>query len=138
MRAQAFSTRIGVCVMAFVLAGCATIIHRGGKQHVLISSVPTGATATIDGVMKIQTPGEIKLKRGKDHIVVIEKEGYETAQVLIDREFSGWVIGNIVLGGLIGLAVDFGTGSAWNLDPDSVVVTLTPVKSEPRSESKAQ
>ena len=118
--------RLGMGMMALALAGCATIVHRGGKQRVLINSVPPGATATIDGVIKIQTPGEVKLKRGKDHVVVIEKEGYQPGQTLIDREFSGWVIGNIAFGGLIGLAVDFGTGAAWNLEPETVTVTLTP------------
>ena len=99
-------------------------MHRGSKQWVLINSNPTGATATIDGATKIQTPGQVKLKRGKDHVVVVEKEGYEPQQALIDHDMSGWIFGNILLGGLIGLAVDFGTGGAFNLEPDTVSLEL--------------
>ncbi len=112
--------------VSLALIGCATIMHKGGKQWVLITSTPSGATATIDGITTIQTPGQVKLKRGKDHVVVVEKEGYETAQLLIDHEFSWWVVGNALFGGLIGLAVDFGTGGAYNLEPDSVNLTLNP------------
>ena len=118
--------RGGAVVLVICLVGCATIIHGGGKQHVTITSSPTGATATIDGMTKLQTPGSVKLKRSKDHVIVVEKEGYEPAQTLIDHEFSPWVFGNIVLGGLIGLAIDFGTGGAYTLEPDSTMLTLTP------------
>ena len=110
--------------LSFLLFGCATILHKGGKQWVAITSTPPGATATVDGFQTIQTPGQLKLKRGKDHIVLVEKEGYEPAQTMIDHDFSGWVFGNIILGGLIGLAVDFGTGGAYNLEPDTVNVLL--------------
>ncbi len=125
--------RAGIAIgVSIALAGCATIMHQGSKQWVAITSTPTGATATIDGITKVQTPGQVKLKRGKDHIIVIEKEGYEPAQALIDHEFSSWVFGNILLGGLIGLAVDYGTGGAYNLEPDTVSVTLTPKSASAR------
>lgn len=119
-------TGIALALSMAVVVGCATIMHRGGKQWVSITSTPTGATATVNGIKEIQTPGQVKLKRGKDHIVLIEKEGYEPVQVLLDHEFSWWVVGNILLGGIIGLAVDFGTGGAYNLEPDAIDVTLKP------------
>ena len=130
MRLRALKNPVLTCIVAIALAGCATIIHHGGKQRILISSNPTGATATIDGLLKVETPGEVKLKRGRTHVVVIEKEGYETAQVIVDHDLSGWVFGNILLGGLIGLVVDFSTGGAWNLEPETVAATLRPVKTE--------
>ncbi len=129
---------LSVALAGVMVAGCATIMHGGSKQRVLISSDPIGAIATIDNSIKIQTPGEVKLKRGKDHVVVFEKPGYNSGQILIDRDFSYWVVGNIVFGGLIGLAVDFGTGSAWNLDPSTITVTLTPSKVAAAPETKPQ
>ena len=39
--------------LSIALVGCATIIHKGGKQWVLITSTPSGATATIDGVTRV-------------------------------------------------------------------------------------
>lgn len=108
--------------------GCATIIHRT-KQTVFLQSDPPGATATIDGTITVQTPASLKLKRGKNHHITFEKDGYKEMSVVIDREVSGWVFGNLVLGGLIGLAVDFSDGAAYKLEPDSVTVTLEPAAS---------
>lgn len=121
------SCRRGMTVaLAIGITGCATIVHGGGKQRMTIDSDPTDATATIDGTTKLQTPASIKLKRNKDHTIVFEKPGYEIAQTLIHHEISGWVFGNILIGGLIGVAVDFGSGGAYKLDPDSTMMTLTP------------
>lgn len=133
MRLRRMPVLAAVCAMGMamvvVLAGCATIMNRGGHQRVLINSEPPGATATIDGVISITTPGEVSLKRNKSHVVRIEKEGYQPANRMIDNELSGWVFGNILIGGLIGLAIDMGTGAAFKLDPDTINVTLSPTKS---------
>ena len=111
-------------ILAIGLVGCATIMQRGTKQWVSIVSTPAGATATIDGMQEIQTPGQVKLKRGKDHTVKVEKDAYEPAVTMIDHEMSMWVLGNALFGGLIGLAVDFGTGGAYKLEPNEIHVTL--------------
>ena len=120
----------GLAPACIGMLGCATIIHHGGKQSILINSDPSGAMATIDGTMKLETPGQAKLKRGQTHIVIFDKEGYESSKAFVDHDFSGWVFGNLGFGGLIGLAVDFGTGAAWNLEPGTVSATLTPLKAE--------
>ena len=118
---------VAVIVTLVTVTGCATIMNRGGNQRVLINSMPHGATATIDGVITITTPGEVSLKRSKSHVVRIEKEGYQPSTMMIDNELSGWVFGNILIGGLIGLAIDMGTGGGFKLDPDTINVTLIPI-----------
>lgn len=119
-----------VTTLVATALGCATIMNRGGKQWVTITTTPTGATATIDGFTTVETPTQLKLKRNKDHIIVFEKKGYEQKQVLIEHDVSNWVWGNILLGGLIGLAIDFGSGGAYKLEPESVNATLKPVVEE--------
>ena len=74
--------------------GCATIVHGGNRQTVTIESTPAGATATIDGTITVQTPALVELKRNEDHVVVIEKVGYQPETVLVDREFSAWIWGD--------------------------------------------
>ena len=106
-----------------VLYGCATVINHT-TQSVFLQTDPPGATATIDGAKQVATPVSIKLKRGKDHMITFDKPGYKTTTITIDREMSGWVWGNIVLGGLIGLAIDFTSGGAYKLNPNTVTVTL--------------
>ena len=109
------------------LYGCGTLINHT-TQMIYLQSDPPGASAVIDGVTRVQTPVSVKLKRGKDHFVTFEKEGYEKENIVIDHELSGWVWGNVLIGGLIGVAIDFGTGGAYKLDPDNVKVSLKPLK----------
>ena len=121
------SHRIISLVLVGGLLGCATIMNRGGKQWVTVTSTPIGATATIDGMNTLQTPGQIKLKKNRDHTVVFELAGHEKAQVLIEHDMSNWVWGNLLIGGLIGLAIDFGSGGAYKLEPEVINVTLKPL-----------
>lgn len=106
---QAFT--LLVCAL---LLGCGTIIH-GGSQDVSIASEPSGATVEIDGTEVGDTPVTQSLDRGSQHTVEIGMDGYEAEQVIIENNVSGWVAGNIVFGGLIGLAVDAATGGMYKL-----------------------
>lgn len=110
-----------VCSMA--LAGCASIMH-GTSQDVGISSSPTGASVTIDNMAKAQTPFVASLSRKDSHIIHLAADGYAPADLTLTRSTSGWVWGNIVFGGLIGLAVDAMTGGLYNLTPDQLSATL--------------
>lgn len=114
---------IFVAVLVVSATGCATIIN-GSNQNVKITSKPKAANVTIDGKMKGQTPYVAKLRRKDSHIIVIEMGGYEPFEMLIEKKLSGWVFGNIVIGGLPGLVVDVLTGAMYKLDPDRVKVTL--------------
>jgi hypothetical protein len=53
-------------------------------------------------------------------------EGYEPYQLTIQRTTdTGIIVADLLLTGLIGLAVDTG-GGMYKLEPAEVVVTLTP------------
>ncbi|MDO4221137.1 MAG: hypothetical protein Q4C88_03335 [Akkermansia sp.] len=41
---------------------------------------------------------------------------------------SGWVWGNVFFGGLIGLAIDAGTGNLHNIEPEHIQANLTKAK----------
>ncbi len=57
------------------------------------------------------------------------KDGYEPRELTLSGTMSGWYIGNILFGGLIGmLVVDPQTGAMYRLEPKSLEVTLTPLK----------
>ncbi len=55
----------------------------------------------------------------------MDLNGYQTFDATLTREASGWVWGNIVFGGLIGLAVDAIDGGFYNLTPKEVKAALT-------------
>jgi hypothetical protein len=119
---QVRSVLLAVAIGSTVTA-CATIIN-GSSQSVGFRSQPTGANVYVDGIPMGQTPVAPDLKRMDKHIVRIELDGYEPYEFMIDRSVSGWVAGNILFGGLIGIAIDAATGSMYRLDPSEVDVVL--------------
>lgn len=96
----------------------------GTSQDVSIASQPTGANVTIDEIEKGTTPLTADLDRGDEHTVRIDMEGYQPYEMNITKSTSGWVWGNIVFGGLVGLAVDAITGGLYKLEPNQIEAEL--------------
>jgi hypothetical protein len=75
--------------------------------------------------MMITTPGVLMLNRKQlGYILTFEKQGYKPVEISLQRRVDGWVFGNILMGGLIGIIVDFSTGAAYRLTPEEVNVVL--------------
>ena len=110
-------------MMAIALSGCATIMH-GTSQDIGFQSAPTNAKVTVDGLPMGNTPVVAKLSRKDNHIVKMNLEGYQPFEATLTRGTSGWVWGNIVFGGLIGLAVDAMSGGLYNLTPTQISAQL--------------
>lgn len=110
---------------AVTLPGCATVIH-GKNQTVEIMSTPTGADVLVDGQPRGTTPLKTELRRGEAHVVQIQKPGYLTETTMTTTKLNATPILNAVLGGVPGLAVDLATGSATDVVPESVGVSLAP------------
>lgn len=105
------------------LTGCATIMD-GSKQTVAFSSNPSNATVTVDGKVLGNTPLTEDLSKKDKHTVRINLNGYLPYEMTMTRKTNGWVWGNLVFGGLIGLAIDATTGAMYNLTPDQVNAEL--------------
>lgn len=112
------------CLLVLVIVGCATIMH-GTSQSIGFSSTPSGAKVTVDNQERGHTPVIASLSRKDNHIVKIEMDGYQPFEATITRSVSGWVLGNILFGGLIGLAVDAISGGLYKLTPDQVAGVMT-------------
>jgi uncharacterized protein YceK len=133
-------------VFVTTLSGCASIIN-GPTQSVNIRSTPEGAAVSVTNKAgeKVHTgtaPLTVVLKRSAGYFkpevytVAFAKDGFAPKQVVITGTMSGWFIGNILFGGIIGmLAVDPVTGSIYVL-PDVVGETLemTPAKTSEKSQ----
>jgi hypothetical protein len=117
--------------LIFLASGCASIVD-GGPKKIAIKSDPSEASITIYDkkdaeVWSGQTPATAKLKRSSSakYRVVIAKTGYKPAEFELKSTLNGWYIGNIFIGGLIGmLIVDPLTGAMWTLTPNQVDVLL--------------
>jgi len=116
-------TPVTVLVGASLALACGSIMH-GSAQDVSIASQPSGASVSVDNQTLGTTPVVAKLKRKDKHTIVVKMDGYQPFEVVTTRSTSGWVWGNIVFGGLIGLAVDLGTGGAYKINPAQVNADL--------------
>jgi PEGA domain len=110
--------------LAFGATGCGTIMQ-GSRQQIAISSYPTGASVRVDTTAYGITPITVALRRKDHHIIQINLDGYQPFEITTARSTSGWVWGNIVFGGLIGLVVDASTGGMYKLTPEQVQATLS-------------
>ncbi|ACF13262.1 hypothetical protein Ctha_0794 [Chloroherpeton thalassium ATCC 35110] len=106
-------------VLATQFFGCATILN-GTHEDISISSTPSRAKVTIDHQPYGQTPVIANLSRKKKHIVKISQPGFYDYEMIITQHVSGALLGNILLGGLIGLVVDASSGGMWELKPTDI------------------
>src|SRR5688500_18646358 len=112
---------------------CASIIH-GPTQSVDITSQPTGAKISINGQYLGETPKTLLLRRkgfnkgepkgNREYVTKIELEGYYPYELKIKRQMDGWFLGNLIFGGLIGIAIDAGNGSMYKLTPDQLIAQM--------------
>ena len=116
-------TLSGLAFAGLATWGCASIMQ-GSKQKVPIASTPSGAAVWIDQQDRGSTPLVAELSRKRPHVMRVVLEGYEPFEMTFTRKTSGWVWGNILLGGLIGLAIDASTGGMYKLEPKQVEATL--------------
>jgi len=139
-----FSSKLFLIVfllsLPFLFWYCATIV-RGSSQEVRINSSPADATVIINGEEKGKTPLTLTLKRNKTYQIVFKKEGFKDLTVNIDKQFKfvPTIIGNIFSWGIIGIVVDLANGSAYQLTPEQVDVTLAKLGTSlniPKSNSK--
>lgn len=134
---QRFVLPLALAVCVFITAGCASILGKS-DYPVVINSTPSGASIIIADqagkqVFAGTTPTTATLKsgrgyfKGNDYTIKFMADGYSSVDVPIKRGTSAWyILGNIVVGGLIGwLIVDPITGAMYTL-PDEVSATMTP------------
>jgi hypothetical protein len=106
-----------------VVSACATIME-GSGQSVAISTTPPGAICNVDRTgthlaSVTATPGSLRLEKSKNDLdVSCVKEGYGKSIVSVSPKFVGTTFGNIVAGGVIGVAIDAASGANYSYPSD--------------------
>jgi len=113
--------------------GCATILGGGSSQPVAINSNPASATFTVkasNGLTMAQgvTPQTIRLPRKNEYQIEFTAPGFQPQSIALSKGTNGWIWGNLVVGWIVGFAVDFATGSAHKLEPALVEINLVQVR----------
>jgi hypothetical protein len=109
---------IAAAVVVFSQA-CGSIMQ-GTTQQVGINSTPSDATVTINGHEQGSTPMIAELRRKDVHVVSVELAGYQPYETVLTRSTSGWIWGNVVFGGIIGIAIDAAAGGMYKLSPERI------------------
>lgn len=95
----------------------------------LVNTEPSGAQVqTSNGMSCGSTPCALKMPRRSDLVVHITKKGCKNIDVNVTHKTAdsgaAGVAGNVLVGGVIGLAVDASTGASQDLVPNPVQVKL--------------
>ena len=137
MSASLVVRTITVLLVAALAGGCATAIC-SSAQHVKVNSTPPRATVKVNGVACGETPVRLYLKRDKPQTIQVELAGYQPCEVTLNRGFNFWVVGNVLIGGIIGVVVDALSGAIYELNPRVISAELaeTPPASEKPGEQQ--
>lgn len=124
------AVRAALLAVLFTASGCATVV-KGTDESVSVMTEPAGAACDLErdghtiAVIK-ETPDTVEVDRDKDDIVVTcDLAKHETTVGRLESEFGGATLGNVILGGVIGLAVDAASG-ANNEYPESITLIMKP------------
>lgn len=114
--------KIIAVLIAMSFTGCATMVH-GSRQKIAIGSSPSGAECHV-GTETFKTPHVVELPRRSTHTVFCEIPGFHQASAMVVPQPTGWLWGNVLLGGFIGLFVDIASGAASKLVPAALQIEL--------------
>jgi len=121
------------------LCGCASIVS-GTKQTLLITTPPTtGANCVLTnsaGMWTVSSPGSVTVKKTRQNIVITcTKDGWQEGFAAIPANYEDSTTGNIIAGGIIGLAVDVSTGAVTKY-PNAFEVRMMPLPGIPEASAE--
>ena len=116
------SSRLFISASLGLLASCATIIS-GTSQAVTIDSNVSGATVVIDGSSVGTTPFSGKVRRRRETIGMVRKEGYVAQSFTMSSSYNPVALLSIFWDYS---TTDFLTGAVWEYSPSQYYIELVP------------
>ena len=134
--------RLAIICLGLSASGCATVTT-GTSQSVSVVTEKgvEGArcelTDSKDGKWFVSnSPGTVTVRKGDGPMTVIcKKEGFNSATTMVEESFVGATLGNVILGGGIGIIIDAASGAAQQY-PDQIVVWMRPEEWESEAQRK--
>lgn len=125
-----------IVISTLFIVSCATVF----SENVYPLNVNSSPSATIE--VKDQT-GRLLYRRGTPvslllstksngskatYYITFNKKGYKKRTVPVTFKTDGWVWGNLLFGGIIGLVIDYSTGAAYKISTTFLNERLTKIK----------
>lgn len=142
-------SKIAALLATLALTGCASIVN-GNNQVISVETKSkgepvVGASCRLEnpkGTFFVTTPGTVTVRRAYDNLAVTcEKPGIATGIASVKSGTKAMAFGNIIFGGVIGAAVDVGSGAAYDYPTlisvdmgDAVSKAIAAVASEPQAD----
>lgn len=120
---------LGLLLFVPLMTSCATILS-GSKANITVStSTDEPARANVDGdTYYINGPTMVRVNRGYKKSIINAENENSFGSVEVDKNFNPVAIGNILLGGVPGLAVDGITGSITKPKHKKYIIYMQPKK----------
>ena len=119
--------RFSFVFLALVTVSCASVTRNSHESFEILSD-PSGATVRSSTGWTCITPCKIEIKRRTAFALDIEKEGYQAIRMMVRAEIDSagrtGLAGNIIFGGLIGAAIDSGSGAMYSHPVNPLVIQL--------------
>ena len=115
-------TAVAGLYLAMSLTACATVT-KGTTQQITINTKPTGAECSLERegttiAVVNPTPGSTMVEKDKDPIkVTCKKKGYLEGTEMLTSDFQAMTLGNILIGGVIGVGIDALSGAMNQYKP---------------------
>jgi hypothetical protein len=125
-------SRLLMLASCAALASCATVT-RGTTTAFVVETIPSGAQVELStGQICEATPCTFaRISREAEFTVTVTKDGYETTTHDVTHRTAGaggaGMAGNVLIGGIIGAAIDANSGATQDLVPNPLVIHMTPV-----------
>lgn len=118
--------------------GCATLMNPGPSFLDVEVDKPAKAckvtirslgsvTGERDLITRFGNSFVVELSRNADYRVSVESDGYHSEDIIIRRSVRPVFFANCCVGGIIGMGIDFFTGSMWEHSKDRAMFKLEPI-----------
>lgn len=121
---------VSLIIFGLLVQGCATVTS-GTTHSLAVVTDPAGATCQVKrdgqviGVVN-PTPGTVTVSKSVRPLAIdCTRAGGQPGAAVVQPEFQAMTLGNLLLGGVIGLAIDAASGAMGNYPPN-VTVVLAP------------
>ena len=130
---MSFSKLLFSLPLIAAVAACSTITSGTTQPLTVETPYADNASCTMtdtkNGTWRIEkTPDTREVRKGDGPMTITcQKAGFKTTKVVVQERFAGATLGNVILGGGIGIIVDAASGAAQDY-PDVAKVYMEPNK----------